>query len=263
MFQPENCVFWEGGTQICHIPKHPLKSGVSIKLSYDQRDGPKGIRVPSGLTDKKYPIHVSLSPCQLCIEKNGRAFNRLGTWITSWNRVLILSCYQLTLYKWELNLYCVNALIIFSLFGSGAIIALANKALSLHVSQYYFILIFAVIFSFSVLEAHLQMVELLVAHLKELNSESVKPKGHTQGVRCGTGSFSSVGDFKAWTTNSSRGDQQGSANSFHTTLIKRLSLASSQLCQAVLVCNCFHIFFEPLSFIFYHISVPVSFILNT
>lgn len=134
----------------------------------------------------------------------------------------------------------------------------------MNVSPCYFIPVCMVIFSVSLLAAHFQTLELLVAHLKELNSEFVKPKGYTQGIRCGIGRSSRVGYFKAWTTNSSSGDhQQRSPNSFHTTLIKRLSLASSQLCKAVLVCNCFHIFFEPLSFIFYHIFVPVSFILNT
>lgn len=88
---------------------------------------------------------------------------------------------------------------------------------------------------------------------KETLTDFVKTKWCTRGIQCGTGNSSSAGYFKAWVTSCSRGDQRGSLNSFHTTLIKRLAPAPTQLCQAVLVCNCFHIFFEPLSFIFHHI----------
>ena len=87
--------------------------------------------------------------------------------------------------------------------------------------------------------------------LRKLLLSLWNPRDIHRKIWCGMGSSSSVGYFKAWATNCSGGDQQGSPNSFHTTLIKRLSLAPSQLCQAVLVCHCFHIFFEPLSFIFY------------
>lgn len=51
--------------------------------------------------------------------------------------------------------------------------------------------------------------------------------------------------------------------SFSIPLIKRVSLPPSQLCHSGLACNCFHIFFELLSFIFYHIFLAVSFIFNT
>lgn len=52
-------------------------------------------------------------------------------------------------------------------------------------------------------------------------------------------------------------------NSFPIPLIKRVSLPPSRLCHSGLACDCFHIFFELLSFIFYHIFLAVSFIFNT
>lgn len=71
--------------------------------------GQKGHRVLSGLSHKKYPIQVCLhvkwsavnthSTPGSYVLKNGRAFDRLGTWMISWNRVLIHSYYQLALYK--------------------------------------------------------------------------------------------------------------------------------------------------------------------
>lgn len=61
-----------------------------------------------------------------------------------------------------------------------------------------------------------------------------------------------VGNPKAWHRDC-RKDQWDPPNSFSIPLIKRVSLPPSQLCHSGLAGDCFHIFFELLSFIFYHI----------
>lgn len=71
-----------------------------------------------------------------------------------------------------------------------------------------------------------------------------------------------VGYPKAWHTDC-RNYQWDPPNSFYIPLIKRLSLPPSQFCHSALAWDCFHIFFELLSFIFYHIFLAVSFIFNT
>lgn len=97
---------------------------------------------------------------------------------------------------------------------------------------------------------------------KETLIEFLKPTGYTQGNLMWNWQPQQRWLLQGVDHNCSKGDQQGSPNSFHTTLIKRLSLAPSQCCQAVFLCNCFHIFFEQVSFILVLCLFLLSWTLN-